>query len=380
MVWQETTIKSAPMIDKIPMASLDLTGNELNYVTDCIKTSWISSVGKYVERFEKDFSSYCGVSHGVAVANGTVALHLALTALGIGKDDEVIVPSLTFVASANSIRYCGAKPVFVDSDPYTWNMDVSKIEDLITPKTKAIMPVHLYGNPCDMKEIRRIADEHGLYVVEDAAEAHGATYRGEKVGSLSDIGCFSFFGNKIISTGEGGMCVTNDQFLADKMRKLKDHGMSRQKKYWHDVIGFNYRMTNLQAAIGLAQLERIEYFLNRKRIIFNTYRKYLAGLKGIHFQKELPDSRSVYWMVSLLFDSEFGVNKENVVNYLEENGVETRPVFYPIHHMPFYKAYLKMPICEHISRSSLTFPSFTGLDEEKIKYICEKIINSTNVN
>lgn len=380
MVWQETTSKSEQMIKKIPIAFPDLSGNELNYLTDCIKTSWISSAGPYIKRFEEEFASYCDISHGIATSNGTVALHLALTALGISKDDEVIVPSLTFVASANSIRYCGAKPVFVDSDPHTWNMDVSKIENLITPKTRAIMPVHLYGNPCNMKEIRKIADEHGLFIVEDAAEAHGATYRGEKVGSLSDIGCFSFFGNKIISTGEGGMCITNDEFLAEKMRKLKDHGMSKQKKYWHDLMGFNYRMTNLQAAVGLAQLERIDYFLACKRMIFSTYRKHLAGLKGIHFQKELPDAKSVYWMVSLLFDNEFGFNKQDVANHLEENGVETRPVFYPIHHMPPYKEYLKMPICEWISKNSLTLPSFVGLDEEKVKYICEKIIGLTNIN
>lgn len=380
MVWQEASVSSEQVVRKIPIAFPDLNGNELKYVTDCIKTSWISSVGPYVKKFEDSFASYCESSNGVAVANGTVALHLALSALGIGKGDEVIVPSFTFIASANSVIYSGAKPVFADSDFNTWNMDTSKIEELITPRTKAIMPVHIYGNPCNMTAIRKIADEYGLYIIEDAAEAHGATYKGKKVGSLSDIGCFSFFGNKIITTGEGGMCITNDDALAEKMRKLKDHGMSRERRYWHDVLGFNYRMTNLQAAVGLAQLERINSFLESKRNIFANYRKHLAGIKGIHFQKELPDARSVYWMVSLMFDNDFGCSKQEIVNHLESCGIETRPVFYPIHHLPPHKAYLKMPICEMISNNSLSFPSFVGLSDEDIKYICEKIKSLGNVN
>ncbi|NQU99168.1 MAG: DegT/DnrJ/EryC1/StrS aminotransferase family protein, partial [Parcubacteria group bacterium] len=242
----------------IQVSKPSLGREELNNVMEAIKSSWISSKGKFITEFEENFAEYCGVKYGIATANGTVALHLALKALKISKGDEVIVPDLTFIATANVVTYCNAKPIFIDSNPDYWCIDPEKIEEKITTKTKAIIPVHLYGHPCDMDAITKIAKKYGLYVIEDAAEAHGAGYKGKKVGSFGDISCFSFYGNKIITTGEGGMCLTNNQKLAERMKILRDHGMSPDKRYWYDVIGFNYRMTNIQAAIGVAQLKKID--------------------------------------------------------------------------------------------------------------------------
>ena len=242
----------------IPIAEPLLEEEELNNVMEAVKSGWISSKGKFIPEFEENFARYCGVKHSVATSNGTVALHLALATLGIKEGDEVIVPTLTFIATANAVRYTGAKPVFVDSNPDYWCIDPEKIEGAITPKTRAIIPVHLYGHPCDMEAIMAVAKKHDLYVIEDAAEAHGAEHKGRKVGSFGDIACFSFYGNKIITTGEGGMCLTDDEILAERMRILRDHGMNPGKRYWHDIVGFNYRMTNMQAAIGVAQLEKID--------------------------------------------------------------------------------------------------------------------------
>jgi len=356
----------------IPIAIPNLEGNELKYVTDCIKTSWISSKGGYITKFEENFSSYCGTNHGVAVSNGTVALHLALTALGIGPGDEVIVPSLTFIASANSVSYCGAKPVFVDVDIHTWNMNPEEIEKAISPNTKAIMPVHLYGNPCDMKSIKEIADKYKLFIIEDAAEAHGAIFGNKKVGTFSDISCFSFFGNKVITTGEGGMCLTNDLELDKKMRVLRDHGMSKERKYWHEVLGFNYRMTNLQAAVGVAQLERIDEFLESKKQIAEWYRKYLSTLTNVRFQRQYLGAESIWWMTSIMFDYLY-FDRDKLISYLHENGIDARPVFSLIHEMPHHKKESIMPIAKKISRNSLSLPSFVGLTEDKVRFICEKI-------
>ena len=274
----------------IPVSEPDISGNEKKYVLDCIETGWISSLGSYVTDFEEKFSRYCGAKHGVAVNNGTSALHLALAACGIGKGDEVIIPDMTFIATANVIAYLGGTPVFVDAEPRTWNIDVTKIKSKITKKTKAIMPVHLYGHPCDMDPLRELAEENGLLIIEDAAEAHGAEYKGKKVGALGTVGCFSFYGNKVITTGEGGMCVTNDEELAERMRLLKDHGMSAKKRYWHTVTGFNFRMTNIQAAIGVAQLEKIDQFIATKRVNAALYNKLLAGVKGGGVHRVLDNS------------------------------------------------------------------------------------------
>ncbi|MEM1515795.1 MAG: DegT/DnrJ/EryC1/StrS family aminotransferase, partial [Candidatus Bathyarchaeia archaeon] len=252
---------------KIPIAEPVLTGNEEKYVVECVKTGWISSKGKFVDQFEEKFASYIGVNHSIAVSSGTAALHLALAALNIQPGDEIIMPTFTMIACANVAKYLGAKPVLVDSEISTWNIDPEKIEEKITGKTKVIMIVHIYGHPVNMDPIKKIAERHGLYVIEDAAEAHGAEYKGKKVGSMGDIGCFSFYANKIITTGEGGMITTNNSEIAEKVRKLRDQGYNVNLRKWlvHDILGYNYRLTNLQAAIGLAQLERIEEFVNRHR-------------------------------------------------------------------------------------------------------------------
>jgi perosamine synthetase len=249
----------------IPVAAPMLAGNEKKYVMDCLDSNWISSRGTYIERFENAFADFCGARHALSCTNGTTALHLALLALGVGAGDEVIVPTLTFVATANAVTYCGARPVMIDAEPRTWNINPCLIEEKITPRTRGIIVVHLYGHPVDMDPVIEIARRHGLFVLEDAAEAHGAIYKGQVAGSIGDIATFSFFGNKVLSTGEGGMVVTNDPELASKIRLLKDQGMDPNRRYWYPVIGYNYRMTNVAAAIGLAQVEKADWHIQQRR-------------------------------------------------------------------------------------------------------------------
>ena len=284
----------------IPVAAPTLGGNERAYVLECLDSTWISSSGRFLDAFEADFARFCGVSHAVAVNNGTTALHLALTALGIGPGDEVIVPNLTYIASANAVTYCGAKPVFVDCEPLTLNLDPDCIEARITPRTRAIMPVHLYGHPADMDRIIRLAARHDLHVVEDAAEAHGATYRGRPVGSFGACATFSFYGNKIITTGEGGMVVTDDSALAARLRLYRGQGLDPQRRYIHPVVGFNYRMTNIAAAIGLAQLERINTILAARRQVAAWYAERLAGIEGLRLLGSQPWAAPVPWLVTVL--------------------------------------------------------------------------------
>ncbi len=359
----------------IPIAEPYIGEEELNNVIEAVKSGWISSKGKFITKFEESFADYCGVSYGVAVSNGTVALHLALKALGIEKEDEVIEPTLTFIATANAVRYCNAKPVFVDSHPDYWCINPEKIEEKITDKTKAIIPVHLYGHPCDMNWIKDIAQDHNLYIIEDAAEAHGAECKGKKVGSFGDISCFSFYGNKIITTGEGGMCLTNNEELAKKMRILRDHGMNPNKRYWYDVIGFNYRMTNLQAAIGVAQVKKLNEFVEKKREIAKIYNSYLKDTKGITLPPEMNWAKNVYWMYSVLIEKEFGMNREALMKKLEENGIETRPFFHPIHEMPPYKNNETFLVSEKLSKEGINLPSHLKLKTESIKEIT-KIVKS----
>jgi len=360
----------------IPVAEPFLGEEELANVTEAVKSGWISSKGRFIEEFENEFAKYCGVKYGVATSNGTVTLHLALKALGIEAGDEVIVPDLTFVATANVVTYCNARPVFVDSHPQYWCVDPEKIEEKITPKTKAIMPVHLYGHPCDMERILEIAEDYDLYVVEDAAESHGAEYKGKRVGSFGEINCFSFYGNKIISTGEGGMCVTKDEELAGKMRILRDHGMNPNKRYWYDVVGYNYRMTNLQAAIGVAQLRKLDRFVEKKREIARLYEEGLSELaeRGlIKLQPEMAWAKCVYWMYCILIEDKFGRSRNELMKKLEENGIETRPFFYPMHLIPPYESNKAFPAAEQISREGINLPSAVGLKEEEVKFILEKV-------
>jgi len=359
----------------IPVAEPVLEGNELKYVTECVKTGWISSAGKFVKKFEEKFSKYCDCKYGVAVSNGTTALHLALVALGIKKGDEVIVPNFTFVATANAVVYVGGVPVFVDADKETWNIDVDKIEEKITSKTKAIIPVNIYGHPCDMNKIMDIAKKHNLYVIEDCAESHGAEYNGEKTGSFGDISCFSFYGNKIITTGEGGMCVTNNKELAEKMSMLKDHGMKPERRYWHETIGFNYRMTNIQAAIGLAQLENINKFIETKRENTIIYNSLLKNVDGITLPPEKEYAKNVYWMYSILIDDKFGMSRDELIKKLKEHNIDSRPFFYPLNELPPYKTDENFPVSEELSKKGINLPSSVKLTKQDIQYIAETIKN-----
>ncbi|OGO03618.1 MAG: aminotransferase DegT [Chloroflexi bacterium RBG_13_53_26] len=362
----------------IPVCEPLLTGKELDYVADCLRTNWVSSMGKYIAQFETQFASYCGCKHGVSTTNGTAALHLALASLGIGLGDEVIVPAFTMAASVFSIIYTGAKPVLVDSEPETWNLAVSKIEEKVTTKTKAIMPVHIYGHPCDIDPIMQIAKRHGLSVVEDAAEAHGAWYKSRKAGGVGDVGCFSFYANKIITTGEGGMLVTNDDRIAERARRLKDQAYSPAMRFLHTDLGFNYRMTNIQAAIGLAQLENIDVFVDLRRKNAFSYNAALGHLPGITLPPEKEWARSVYWMYSILIGDDFGVGRNELMQRLKEKGIDTRPFFIPMHMQP---AFLTMglfkeesyPIAEDLSRRGLYLPSGSGLRDEDLNYVCRSI-------
>lgn len=362
----------------IPIAEPSLGEEELANVIEAVRSGWISSRGRFIPEFEEKFAKYCGMKYGVATSNGTVALHLALKALGIGKGDEVIVPNLTFIATANAVSYCNAKPVFVDSHPDYWCMDPKKIEEKITRSTKAIIPVHLYGHPCDMGAIMDIAHDHKQYVIEDAAEAHGAEYKGKKVGSFGDISCFSFYGNKIMTTGEGGMCITDDDVLVEKMRILRDHGMNPYRKYWHDVIGFNYRMTNMQAAIGVAQLTKLDEFVEKKIQIAKWYTegiKQIAEDERITLHPEMPWAKCVYWMYSILIEEKFGMKRDELIIKLEQRGIESRPFFNPIHVMRPYKNFETFEVVERISKKGLNLPTSIKLLPDTIQKIIETIEN-----
>jgi perosamine synthetase len=354
----------------IPVSEPNLSGKELEYVEDCIKSNWISSIGKYVTKFEDLFAEFCGTNYAIATSNGTSALHLALLSLDIGSGDEVIIPDLTFVASANAILYCGASPVLADVNKKTWTIDTAKIEELITKNTKAIIAVHLYGHPCDMDVIRVFADKYNLRVIEDAAQAHGAEYENKRAGSLGDIGTFSFYGNKIITTGEGGMITTNDKTFNDKIRLLRDHAMSHTRRYWHDMLGYNYRLTNIQAAIGVAQMEQIDRFIEAKRKNASLYNSLLGSLSGITLPFEDPQCRNVYWMYSIVIEKEFGSSRDEVMKKLKEKDIDTRPFFYPLHQLPMYKCNDIYPVSNELSRRGINLPSASTLTDADIQKVC----------
>lgn len=355
----------------IPVYQPSLSGNEKEYVMDCIDSTWISSKGKYVGKFEAGFANYIGTKYADSVTNGTVAIHLAMLALGIGPGDEVIVPTFTYVASVNAISYVGAIPVFVDSLIDTWQMDPDDVEKKITSKTKAIIAVHLYGHPCDMDRLIGIAKKHEVFLIEDCAEAIGSEYKGKKVGTFGDIACFSFFGNKTITTGEGGMVLTNDNTLHERTSRIKDQGTARDREYWHDIIGYNFRMTNIHAAIGLAQLENIDKFVNRKIEIGELYKKELKSL-NLKVLSGVGDVKHTYWMCSIMTTE----SEERVAlrQYLKDEGIETRPTFYPIHTLPMYsEKFQKHPIAEYIGWRGINLPSYPDLTDDQVIYICDII-------
>lgn len=365
----------------IPVCQPLLGGNELKYVSDAVSTGWISSSGSYVTAFEESFAKYCGVKHAVAVCNGTVAIHLALSALGIGKGDEVIIPSFTMIATAFAVCYTGATPVFVDADKDTFNIDVTKIEEKITSKTKAIIPVHIFGNPCDMDSICEIAKKHNLFIVEDAAEAHGAEFNDKKSGSFSDIASFSFFANKNLTTGEGGMVVTDNEEYFKKCKYFKNmcFPVDAPRVYLHDDIGFNYRMSNLHAAIGLAQVERADDYRAMRIKNAGIYMKYLSDVPGIAFQKDQKKGLNVHWMNAIVIEpSLYGHDKDELIAHLKKNGIDTRLLFTSMHRQKSLKDYGcdcsgEYPVTDWLSNNGFYLPSASDLAEEQIKRICDVI-------
>lgn len=358
-----------PQLDNyIPVYQPSLSGNEKKYVNECLDSTWISSKGRFLPLFEESFRQYIGTRYATAVSNGTVAIHLALVALGIGPGDEVIVPTLTYIASVNAIAYVGAVPVFVDSEPASWQMDPEDIVRKITPKTRAIMVVHLYGHPVDMDAIMAIARRHDLFVVEDCAEAFGARFRDQHVGTFGDIATFSFFGNKTVTTGEGGMVATNDATLYDRAVHFKGQGLAKHRTYWHDVIGYNYRMTNICAAIGLAQMERADELVQKKGELARRYDELLADLPVTPHRACRPDIVHSHWMYSVLVPD--GAQRDHVMGALASDGIETRPVFYPVHTMPMYSMrYQRHKVAEDLGWRGINLPSWPDLSSEQIQRI-----------
>jgi perosamine synthetase len=360
----------------IPVCQPTLSGNELKYITDAVETNWISSAGSYIPRFEALFAEKMGAHYGIACTNGTVALHLALATLGLQDGDEVIIPTFTMIATANAATYLGARPVLVDSEPYTWNMDLNHVEDAITPRTKAIVLVHTYGHPVDMDILNEIAARRGIFVLEDAAEAHGAVYKGRPVGSLGDAASFSFYGNKIITTGEGGMITTNRKDVARLAWNLRDHAFSTERHFWHKFVGYNYRMTNMQAAIGLAQTEQLEQFVHARRANAAYYTELLSQIPGIVTPPEAPWAKNVFWMYGILLNKEFGLSRDQLRNALAARGIETRTFFIPMHCQPIYFDQYRgqrFPIAEDLCRRGLYLPSASSLTRENILTVVQAI-------
>ena len=366
----------------IPVCEPTLFGNELSYVTDAVSTGWISSSGKYVTEFENQFAAYSDCKYGIAVCNGTIALHLALLGLGIGKGDEVILPTFTMIASAFAVCYTGATPVFVDADKDSWNIDVTKIEEKITSRTKAIMPVHIFGKMCDMDAIKALADKYNLYILEDAAEAHGATYKGMKAGSFSDMAAFSFFANKNLTTGEGGMVVTNNKDIYDRARYFKNvcFPLDGPRNYQHEDIGYNYRMSNLVAAIGLAQVEKADEYREMRIQNHRLYKEYLKEVPGVIFQSDPSEGCiDVCWMNTIVIDPEkYGHTKDELIAHLKENGIDTRLLFTGMHKQKAMVDYGcdctgEYPVCEWLTENGFYLPSASNLSEVNIGYICETI-------
>ncbi|MCT4605048.1 MAG: LegC family aminotransferase [Marinisporobacter sp.] len=364
----------------IPLCIPEIRGNEWKYIKECLDTNWVSSAGKYVDLFEERFKAYMESSQAVVTMNGTSAIHLALQVLGIGKGDEVIVPSMTFIASVNPILYVGADPVFVDVCKDTYVMDVSNVESLITEKTKAILPVHLYGNMVDMEPLMELAQKYNLYIIEDATEGLGSVYKMndetfKKAGTIGHIGCFSFNGNKLITTGAGGMLVTNNIDLGKKAKHLSTQAkvIEENKAFSHDDIGYNFRMPNILAAMGVAQLENIEEYISAKKEHAKVYDEALKNIKGICLSKELKNENRCPWLYSLVIQDDFGKSRDELILEMKRNHIETRPFFQPIHKMKPYKSFRcgDLSVTEELSSKGINLPSSVGLKKEQIQKVCE---------
>ena len=360
---------------KIPVAAPDLSGNEEKYIVDALRSSWISSTGPYITRFEQEFAQLCGTRAAVAVCNGTVALHLALLALDVRQGDEVLVPSLTYIATANACRYVGAEPVFVDVDPQTWCIDPQQLEARITRRTKGIIAVHLYGHPADMDAISHTAAVHGLWVVEDAAEAHLATYKGRTVGGLSGLSTFSFYGNKMFTCGEGGALTLNDPHLEVRIRTLRGQGMDPNRRYYFPVTGYNFRLTNLACAMLCAQLERREPIVARRREIYAAYDRALAGIPGIGFQPKAPWASVAPWLYCITVDERaYGRSRDELAAVLGEKGIDTRPFFIALHRLPPFREESSrrgehLSVTDDLAASGMNLPTFAALTDGDIEQI-----------
>lgn len=360
----------------IPIAKPHIGDKEMSFVREAVESGWVSSQGPFLEKFEQAFAAFCGTKYCVLTFNGSVAIQLLLETLKIGHNDEVIIPDLTFVATANMVKVTGAKPVLVDVTEDGWCIDPDKIEEKITNKTKAIIAVHLYGNVADMNKLRTIAKKYGLYLIEDAAEAHGASLNGKIVGGLGDAATFSFYGNKIITTGEGGAITTNSEEIALRAKFLRDHGMSKEKRYWHPELGFNYRMTNIQAALGLAQLSQVDFFLADRDRIFKSYKKHLEP-HGLILNPQIDGIKPVNWMTSIVARQLTRDSRDKLLESMKACDVEVRPFFYPLSHFPMYLN--KTPqISEKLSSTGFNLPTFFGIEEEAITYTSTILLDQLN--
>jgi perosamine synthetase len=360
---------------------------ELDYLTECVRTGWISSAGRFINAFEDQWAGYCRRRYGIAVSNGTVALQLAVACLGLQPGDEVIMPTFTIISCAVGVIYNGGVPILVDCDPKTWCMNVTEIEEKITPRTRAIMPVHIYGHPVDMDPLLDLADKHGLFVIEDAAEAHGAEYLSgrhtdaptwRRCGDMGDVSIFSFYANKLITTGEGGMVLTNNSQLAEKARSLQNLCFQSGRRFYHEELGYNFRMTNLQAALGLAQLERIEQIIARKRWMGAEYTRRLQDVPGLQLPVQEPWAKGVYWMYGVVLSEEMGMEAEEFAKRLADRGVQTRPFFLGMHEQPVFRRKglfqgQSYPVAERIARQGLYIPSGLALTEEELEYVVRAI-------
>jgi len=368
-------------MERIPVAGPSITQKEIDYVTDAVTNAWYANANLYHQRFEKAFSEYLGVRYTIALPSCTSAIHLALLALGVGPGDEVVVPEITWIASAAPISYVGATPVFADIDARTWCLSRESFERCISPRTRAVIPVDLYGNVADMTDIARVAHQAGITVIEDAAQAAGAEFRGRKAGSLGDVGVFSFHGSKTLTTGEGGMLVTNDQALFDRVLVLRDHGRRPgDRLFFNSEVAYKYKMSSLQAALGLAQLERLEELIGRKREIFSWYRACLAGVEGVTLNCEAPDTKSAFWMVTMVLGARYAIEKDRLMVLLEQRGIDSRPFFHPLSSLPAYAhtpqaeaGRRRNPVAYGVSRCAINLPSALNLTRQQVGYVCDVV-------
>lgn len=362
----------------IPVAEPQITEQDIHAVNDALKSGWISSAGKYLDMFEEQWAAYCGMPYGIAVSNGSVALDVAISLLNLQPGDEVIMPSFTIISPALSVVRAGGVPVLVDSDPRTWQMDAAQIESKITNKTKAILVVHIYGHPADMDQIQVVAKTHNLIVIEDAAEAHGAEYKGKKCGGLGDISTFSFYANKLVTTGEGGMVLVRSPEMAERARSLRNLCFQKKQRFLHDELGFNFRLTNPQAAMGVSQIERIDEIVARKRAIASKYNELLAEVRGISLPKEEQWAKNVFWVYGILLDEDLGKNAVQLADTLRDRGIETRPFFLGMHEQPVFRNMglfqgVSYPVAEHLARQGFYIPSGLTIKEEQIVEVADSL-------